>query len=287
MIIPLIKSNYDRSFMRKQKININFLHDCIFINNKILVIGDLHIGYDEYTHSKAVFPGLQLQEIIGKLEVIFNYISGKKIKVKKIVLLGDVKHDFGTITYIEWRETLHFFDYLLKKINDKGKIIIIKGNHDTILEPIVKKRNIVLKDYYKIKVKGIKVFFMHGDKVFKQCLDVQTNRQTASTNRQTVRQRREKGGILFLGHLHPAITLYDKYKSEKFKCFLKGKWKGKEVYILPNFSSSSFGFDLNDLSSGKEKFFIIPSRKLKNFETMIYDYKENKNYNFGKLKGLI
>ena len=268
--------------MKNQKnLEIKFLHDCLLIKN-ILVIGDLHIGYEEQFHGKAIFPRAQLEEIIEKLKEVFDYLEKEKIRVKKIVLLGDVKHYFGEPTKIEWRETLEFFDFLKSRIFPKKKtdnIIVIKGNHDNILKPILRKRNISLKNYYCVKIKegkkSRKIYFLHGNKLFKQCLDSQT-------------------AVLIFGHLHPAITLYDSYKNEKYKCFLIGKWKEKIVYILPSFSSVSFGYDLNDIdnfsngrSVNKDKFFVIPNKDLKNFEVIIYNNKEKKRYNFGFLKKLI
>lgn len=248
-------------------INVKFLHDCLLVKD-ILVIGDLHIGYDDQFHGRAVFPGSQLENIKEKLKEVFEYLETKKLKVRKVVLLGDVKHDFSKITDIEWRETINFFDFLNENIVDKNKIIVIKGNHDTILEPIVRKRNILLKDYYKIEINGKVFCFLHGDKLFKQCLD---------------------SDFLVFGHLHPAITLSDKYKNEKYKCFLKGKWKGKQVFILPSFTSVSLGYDLNNLNEKdyKDKFFVIPNNNLKSFEIIIYNNEDKKKYNFGKLKKLI
>ena len=338
---------------------IKFLHDCLLIN-KILVIGDLHIGYDEQIGGRAVFPKLQLGEIIEKLNGVFSFLKKQKIVVEKIVLLGDVKHDFGTITDVEWRETLEFFDYLKEKLEDttkisnliikkgvnkevlyknqlfvngskidnkndknklKDKIIVIRGNHDNILKPISRKAGFKLVDYYCIKINGRKICFLHGNKLFKQCLDSPTNKDR---------------DILVFGHLHPAITLYDNYKSEKYKCFLKGDWKisGKRKigYVLPSFSNISFGYDLKDIDNlsnieridrgrsiftlsdrikskiklvnkfefikksgggfykikkNKNKFFVVPTKTLKNFEVIIYNDKEDKEYNFGRLKGLI
>ena len=66
---------------------------------------------------------------------------------------------------------------------------------------------------------------------------------------------------------------------------MKGKWRGKEVFILPSFSSVSLGYCLNDLEP--KDFGIIGNKSLKNFEVVIYNEKEQKEYNFGKLKYLI
>jgi uncharacterized protein len=234
-------------------VKVKFLEDVILVDEKILVFGDLHIGYDDV---QMGLIGVQFKEIIEKLDGIFELVG----KVEKIVVLGDLKHEFGGILDSEWREVLKLIDYLEKK----GEVILIKGNHDNILKPIVEKRNIELKEYYKFK----DICFMHGDKLFEQCLDgVET---------------------LFVSHLHPAINLSDEYKNEKYKCFLKGLWKKKRVYILPSFSPISYGYDLSKLEIGSSKFeFIVDDEVLKNFEVIIYNNKENKSYNFGKLNKMI
>jgi len=244
---------------------IKFLHDCILIKD-VLVIGDLHIGYDERFERSV--GQVQLENIIEKLREVFDYLDSLSIRVKKIVLLGDVKHYFGEVTEIEWRETLSLFDFL--KVRSRGaKIMIVKGNHDTILGPIVKKRGILLKEYYKLVIDKEKYCFMHGDRMFEQCLDAD---------------------YLVFGHIHPAITLADKYKSEKFKCFLNRMWKEKKVIVLPSFTDIRYGFNLNNVDDKdyyKEKFFIILNKDLKKFEVIIYNDDEKKEHSFGKLKNLI
>ena len=104
--------------------------------------------------------------------------------------------------------------------------------------------------------------------MFKQCLD---------------------SDYLVFGHLHPAIILYDNYKSEKYKCFLIGKWKGRNIVVVPSFSSISLGFNLNDINEKikKKKFFVIPDKDLKKMRVIIYNNNEKKEYNFGKLGMLI
>jgi putative SbcD/Mre11-related phosphoesterase len=246
------------------KPEIKFLEDCLLINQKILVITDLHIGYEEYLCKESLIQRTQLKEILEKLNNVFETLKKEKITIEKVIILGDLKNEFGEISDAEWRETLILIDYLIEKIKTKGKIILIKGNHDNILGPIAKKREIKLKNYYKIK----NICFLHGDKICKNYL--------------------KNTDILILGHLHPSITLSDDYKREKYKCFLKGVWKNKEVYVLPSLSQITFGYELKLLNEENSKdFFIIPPKKLKNFRVIIYNNKENKKYDFGELKNLI
>ena len=237
--------------MKKQNIKIRFLEDSLLIDKKILVLSDFHIGYEEYLYKESLFQRTQLKEILEKLNNIFQLLNKEKIKLEKIIILGDLKHEFGEISDAEWRETLILLDYLIKntKTKNKEKIILIKGNHDNILGPIAKKRGIKLKNFYKIK----NICFIHGNKLYKNCLN--------------------NSDILILGHLHPAITLSDKYKSEKFKCFLKGKWKNKTTYILPSLSNITFGYNLRLLEQKRhdKEFLIIPSKILKTFNIFIYN----------------
>ena len=111
---------------------------------------------------------------------------------------------------------------------------------------------------------------MHGNKMYGDCF--------------------KHSKILMLGHLHPSITLSDKYKGEKFKCFLRGNWMRKQVYVLPSFSPISFGYDLKSFQYYSEKnegFFIVPENKLKDFEVIIYNPRDKKEINFGKLRWLL
>jgi len=244
---------------------IEIMNDCLLIDKEILVLGDFHMGYEDILAGKGVFPRTQLKTTIEKLNDIFWNLNLKAVRLKQIIICGDLKHEFWEISDAEWRETTKILDYLVDKCKD---IILIRGNHDKILGPITGKRGVKLKEYYKIK--GI--CFLHGHELYENCL----------------------GGvdILIMAHLHPAISISDEYKYEKYKCFLRGKWKRKRVYILPSFSEVNIGYDLirkdDKIRNKKNKkdFLIIPEDKLKNFEIIIYNNKEKTEYNFGKLKKL-
>ena len=246
--------------------DIEYLNKGLLIGN-ILVIGDIHFGYSEKSY-RAVYPQIQLDEIKKEIDEIFDFVGKNNRKIKKIILLGDIKHNFKNISSEEWRETLQFMDFLIEKVGKKN-IFVVKGNHDVSLNPILKKRSIKLNDFYEINIKikkKIKKFvFCHGNILFKQCLD---------------------SDYVVIGHLHPAIVLEDKYKSEKYKCFMEGKWKKKQVFILPSFSEISKGIDLSRLDDYKKEFSIIPNKNLKNFEIIIYNNNDKKEHSFGKLKEL-
>jgi len=196
---------------------IRYIGKCLLIEEgkeKILVIGDLHIGLEESLRESGVFISAKLVEgMVKELEIIFE----KTGRVEKVVLLGDLKHYFGKIVGEEWREVLKLFDFLKKKCK---KIIVIKGNHDVLIESITKKRKIVAKKIYVFK----NYCFVHGDKDYKEIWS-------------------KKIKYVIVGHGHPAVKLREGVKIEKYKCFLGGKYLGKNWVMLPSFSEYSAGSD--------------------------------------------
>lgn len=241
---------------------IEYFEEAIVIEKRILVIGDLHLGYESRFAGREGYIDSHLESIKDKLKRIFNKFNNKSIE--KIIILGDLKHDFGKISETEWRDIVD----LIKYLKDKGEVIVVKGNHDNILKQLLEKQNIELLDYYKIK----HYFFIHGDniRIFNKCLS-----KICNIN------------YIILGHLHPAIILSDKYKSEKYKCYLVGKINNKKVVVLPSFSEVFLGYSLNDINSNdknKKEFFVIPDKDLLKFNVLIYNNKEEKIYDFGKLR---
>ncbi len=250
--------------MKERKYNIKFLNDCLLIKD-VLIVSDLHIGYDEQIYGDSIFPKIIINNILEKLDNILYDLDNLNIKIKKFILLGDIKDNFGNINKTEWREILLLIDYIKNKMNNP-KIIVIKGNHDKILSPILKKRNILMRNYYKFKLNKKIYYFFHGDKIFKNCLN---------------------SDYLIFGHIHPAITLKNKYKHEKFKCFLVGNINKKKFIVLPSFSDIRYGYNLNNLKNLNYNFSFINIKMLNESNVIIYNDDEKKEYNFGKLKYFI
>lgn len=263
---------------------INYMGKCLLIETdgkKILVIGDLHLGYGESLRESGVFmPGDLYKEVIDELGLILQYINNNYDKksedilkmseknyngirniskknimksksahrdvdnnkfrnidndinglnnskiIDEVVLLGDLKHEFGRIMKSEWQEVISFIGYLSSRC---GKIVIVKGNHDVFTESITRKKGIEIKDYYIIN----DIAFVHGDRELEDSEIYDSNIK-----------------YWIMGHGHPAVRISDGMKEEKYKCFLTGKYKGKEIIIVPSFFSVNEGTDARDFELG-------------------------------------
>ena len=228
---------------------------CLYIKKeKILVISDLHIGYEEALNKQGVFvPRFQFKDTIHKLKKIID-----SVEIDKIIILGDLKHEFGTISETEWKQTIAVLDLFESKTKE---IILIKGNHDTLLEPIAKKKNLQILPYEKVN----DIFFMHGNKIF-DGEDFKSSK------------------VLIIGHEHPAITLNEKAKKETFKCFLLGSYQRKKLIVMPSFNTVT----TNTVTTGsdvlKEKLLSPYLKDVSDFEVFVIE--NNEVFNFGKIKGL-
>jgi len=214
---------------------------------KAVVIADLHIGYEEALNKQGILvPRIQFKETMNELKELLE-----KAKPKIIIINGDLKHEFGEISRQEWNETGEILDLLLKQ----GKVILIKGNHDTILAPIARKKRLKAVDYFILD----DICFLHGDKVIENA-------------------KIKKCKTLIIGHEHPSISLHEGAKTEKYKCFLLGEWQGKEIVVMPSFLPIIEG---SDIMQGE---LLSPYLKnIQNFEVFIVG---DKTYRFGKLKNI-
>ena len=213
--------------------------------HNVLIFADFHMGFEESLQKQGIsLPRLQFKKTISRLKKIFE-----KVKPEIIVVNGDLKHEFGSISNQEWNDTLKLFDFLQ---NHCKKIILIKGNHDKILEPIASKRNLEVKD--SVKFEDIQI--IHGDKI-----------------------PLNLSKTVIIGHEHPAVTASDNISSEKFKCWLKGKFQGKDLIVQPSFNLVTTGTDVL-----REKL-LSPflQQDLSNFEVWIVS---DEVLYFGKLKNL-
>ncbi|MFH0831972.1 MAG: metallophosphoesterase [archaeon] len=214
---------------------------------KVLIIADLHVGYEEALNKQGIL--IPRQQFSVMKEEIEGLIEATTPKV--IVVNGDLKHEFGGISRQEWQDTSKILDLMLKK----SKVLLIKGNHDKILEPIARKKGLGIKDYACFGP----VCIIHGDKI-------------------RIEKEVNDAKMLIIGHEHPAISLHEGTKSEVYKCFLSGKWKNKKIIAAPSFMPSVEGSNIRN-----EKPLSPYLADIRNFEIFILG---DRIYKFGKLKDL-
>lgn len=239
---------------------------------KTLVLGDIHIGYEEALNKTGhLVPRFQFQDTIKRLTNIL-----KDNIYDQIVLNGDVKHEFGTISNQEWRDSLHILALLEKHAK---KVVFIKGNHDTILGPIGEKKHLEIVDEITLG----NVYICHGHIIPK-----------------TEAYKRAK--IVIIGHEHPAISLHHGPRVETFKCYLVGRYKDKAVkvsmkerskkavtlfkhvrdkalIVMPSFNLVTKGTDIL-----KEQLLSPFLTSLKNLDDFSVYVVEDEVYAFGKVK---
>lgn len=216
---------------------------------KILIIADLHLGYEEAMNERGVLaPRTMFAEMRKEILELL------KLKPKTIIINGDLKHEFGKISRQEWKDAGDILELLGK---NKRKIILIKGNHDVILGQIAKRKNIEAKDFFILG----DICITHGHKIFLECFD-----------------KRVK--TIIIGHEHPSISLEEGVKKEKYKCFLLGKYKNKKLIVMPSFFTIFEGSDVS-----REKLFspFLKRNSIRNFYVFIVG---DKIYRFGKLKDI-
>ncbi|MBD3164137.1 phosphoesterase [Candidatus Woesearchaeota archaeon] len=222
----------------------------LYLDN-ILIISDIHMGYEEALNMQGILlPRMQFREIIKNLDSVFKSLKGRKIK--KVIINGDLKHEFGKISNTEWRYTLRLLDYLSERCDE---IVLIRGNHDTILGPVARKRNVMVKGHELLG----DTLVIHGDKLPSE--NILKNIKT-----------------IIIGHEHPAVSLKDGPRIEKYKCFLIGKWKKYSLIVMPSFTPVAEGTDIL-----KEQLLSPFLRNIKNFDVFVVG---DKVYDFGKVRDL-
>jgi putative SbcD/Mre11-related phosphoesterase len=204
-----------------------------------LVVSDLHLGYEDVLQSRGVtvpFPQFQLiKKWLGEML--------EETGARRVIVNGDLKHEFSKATRQEWREVLSLLDFFQEK---KVTVDFVKGNHDNFVFKILAEKGFSARDW--LFEGGEKILFAHGHKGISEL-----NLGNVESEFET----------LVLGHEHPAISLRDELGiKHKFKCVLEGElqWKNKtrKIIVLPSISPYAPGTEINGDSRGWDKNYLSP-----------------------------
>ncbi|MBI5225491.1 metallophosphoesterase [Candidatus Micrarchaeota archaeon] len=187
-----------------------------FESLKLLAISDLQLGHEAVLHNRGIsVPMEQFPIIIERLESML-----KETSATRVLINGDLKHEFSKAAQQEWDEVLKLLDFFKSK---KVELILVRGNHDNYIEKILKNHHLKLNDYYCED--GF--LFVHGHKSLKEYIGIPEFK------------------TLVIGHVHPAVSIKDDVEiPHKYHCLLKGEFHGKELLVLPSISPLASGTDM-------------------------------------------
>jgi metallophosphoesterase superfamily enzyme len=140
------------------------------------------------------------------------------------VLLGDIVHDAVDVEPLT-AELVRLRDDL----GIRTEVVLVAGNHDRRLQRMLDAKRIALPLVRELQIGPHRL--VHGDGVELQ--QAKAELATASS----------RGGFVFCGHEHPAITLSDRVASyAKCPCFVEGDG----LLMLPAFSEWAGGSNLRN-----------------------------------------
>ncbi|MDD5181739.1 MAG: metallophosphoesterase [Candidatus Nanoarchaeia archaeon] len=198
--------------------NYKFLkNERAMIAEDFLVVSDLHIGYKKELEARGYSIPNQMKDFVRRI-----IEAAEKEKVNKLIILGDVKHKVPGVAQEEKYDIPDFFYGLSKHFE---KIVVIKGNHDALIEKMVHFDNVEIIDEYIVG----KIGFAHGHKW-------------------PSREFMKKCEMIVIGHSHPVFKIKDSMGySHYYPCWMVCRIKKagikrykessvKNVIVVPPFN---------------------------------------------------
>lgn len=221
-------------------------YPCIYLEeHDTLLFADTHLGLEEHRERLGIHIPYPVTEHI--IECIIRPV--KELSCKKVIILGDVKHEFGRPSAEEW--------YSLKKLvsilrRSNCGLEVVRGNHDNYIIYILNELDVKLHDpHLLLECSKGSILLIHGHLESKVMYDKDVR-------------------LVVMGHEHPSIAIKDELGiKHRFKAFLYGKGviskdavyvdhtcesgrsssilpKGTSVIVLPSLSPLAYGNPLNE-----------------------------------------
>lgn len=188
----------------------------------LLVISDLHLGLEKTMTSKGNYvPSSQLDDIKEDIRE-----AREDTEASRILINGDLKNQFRT-SYSETEEIEEFLNFLKAKFDE---VIVVEGNHDTLIESTLENAEVKLEGSYLEDGK----LYIHGHEELGQ-------------------YELQDFDTVLIGHEHPAIALEDEIGvREKIPALLYGPMdKDRRIIVMPAFSRIANGTAVNEVPEGK------------------------------------
>lgn len=180
---------------------------CLILDDgPTVVLGDLHLGYERALEMEGMYvPRTNTESIRDSLNKILC-----RYEPQRVVLLGDVKHDFKRSGFEEKREVKK----IVSLLGEAAETVVVKGNHDNYIQNIVGDLGILAVDH--IDIMGYRLEHGHSDSGIRPVI---------------------------IGHEHPSVRIPGAVGGGlKIQCFVHAREEG--VIVIPPFSPYSSGNNL-------------------------------------------
>lgn len=123
--------------------------------NPTLIVSDLHLGFEKSLAERGLILPTQTFRLLERLKLLVVQND-----VRRVIVLGDVKHGTSKILLHEWSDVSSFFTKLLEIVD---RVEIVPGNHDGGIEPLLP-RGVRLHSVkgYAMSLRERTIFLMHG-----------------------------------------------------------------------------------------------------------------------------
>jgi len=167
-------------------------------SRRILVVADLHIGYERTLFKQDQYSSNLTSRIIQHFD---NLVS--TTKPSEVIILGDLKHSIREFS----RQEFHEVAQLLHRTQQQSPITIIRGNHDADLELVVPDNTTIIPSSgLRIKFRSQHVYLLHGH--------AQPTSEILTCD------------SLLMGHIHPTLarpTLQGRMRTHQV--WVRTKWQ--------------------------------------------------------------
>jgi putative SbcD/Mre11-related phosphoesterase len=189
-----------------------WLLDCAAFlpGHKTLVVSDLQLGAEGQL--RRLGHNVRYTDENAMRELLDRQLT--QTGATRIIINGDLKHEFGRISMQEREAVLR----LLRWLQKRAELAIVRGNHDTITKPLLDELGVALHDAYR-------------------CGDTLCIHGHEAPSPDALRDAR----TIIIGHMHPAVEITDGVRSERCKCFLAGTYARRRLLVLPSLSRLTEG----------------------------------------------
>lgn len=174
-----------------------------------LILSDLHLGKTAHFRKNGIaLPSDIIQQDLKRLSTLIHHF-----KAEKIIIVGDFLHAGKNSEFEIFSDWKTQFPTL--------SIILVKGNHDRVLE----------KDILELGISEIHTIYQENEIIFSH------------------QDLKDETQFVISGHLHPGVLLHSSTKRLKFPCYVVTDHQ----LILPAFSTFT-GLDTQNYFPDAKKY---------------------------------